>query len=246
MACVKLEGVGVHFALPNVQSASLKGALTKLALGGLIGEGRGGVGITAIQGIDLDLQQGDRLGLIGPNGSGKTTLLRVLSGILPPTAGRVAIEGRISALLSIHTGLDQEGTGFQNIRDRARHMGYSEHEIDTKFDDIVEFSELGEYLQLQMKTYSAGMRLRLAFAIATAFEPDVLILDEWISAGDEQFQSKARARLEGLIERSGIFAFASHNRRLQSSFCNKGLVLHKGRPVFFGAIEEALECYEGG
>lgn len=244
MARITLENVGVHYALPMVDKSSLQSALSKLALGGRIGGGLGGVGVTALECINLDLQEGDRLGLIGPNGAGKTTLLRVLSSILPPTSGRVMVEGRISALLSIQTGLDQECSGLQNIRDRARHMGCTEGEIRSHFDDIAEFSELGEYLQLPMKTYSAGMRLRLAFAIATAFEPDVLILDEWLSAGDEQFQEKAKARLSGLIARAGIFAFASHNRKLQAAFCTKGLVLKNGQAAFFGPINDALD-YQG-
>ncbi|MEN0653311.1 MULTISPECIES: ABC transporter ATP-binding protein [Hyphobacterium] len=241
MARIKLENVGVHYALPFADATSLRSALSKIALGGRIGDGLGGVGVTALEGVNLELFNGDRLGLIGPNGAGKTTLLQVMASILPPTSGRVVVEGRISSLLSIHTGLDQECSGLQNIRDRARHMGCTEGEIRRQFDDIAEFSELGDYLHLPMKTYSAGMRLRLAFAIATAFEPEVLILDEWISAGDAQFQKKAQARLSDLIERAGIFAFASHNRSLQSSFCTKGLVLEKGRPVFFGPINEALD-----
>ena len=240
MAHVSLENVGVHFALASAGASSLRGALAQLALGGRIGEGLGGVGVTALDGVDLELTQGDRLGLIGPNGAGKTTLLRVLAGILPPTSGKVAIRGRISALLSIQTGLDQECSGFQNIRDRARHMGYADSEISAQFDSIAAFSELGDYLELPMKTYSAGMRLRLAFAIATAFDPEVLILDEWISAGDAEFQKKARARLSGLIERAGIFAFASHNAHLQQAFCTKGLVLEKGRVAFLGPINDAL------
>lgn len=245
MARVTLENVGVHYALPFAEAMSLKNALSKLALGGHFGDGLGGVGVTALDGINLELEEGDRLGLIGPNGAGKTTLLRVLAGILPPTSGRLRIEGRISALLSIQTGLDQECSGLQNIRDRARHMGCSEAEIAEHFDDIAEFSELGEYLRLPMKTYSAGMRLRLAFAIATAFEPEVLVLDEWISAGDAQFQKKAQARLKKLIERAGVFAFASHNRRLQSAFCTKGLVLKNGKAVFLGPIDEALDFSDG-
>jgi len=240
MPNIQLENVAVHYALPAFAGGTLQSAISTLALGGRIGNGLGGVGVTALNGINLVLSHGDRLGLIGPNGAGKTTLLRVLAAILPPTSGRVRVEGRISALLSIHTGIDQECSGLQNIRDRARHMGCSEHEINQQFDDIAKFSELGDYLQLPLKTYSAGMRLRLAFAIATAFNPDVLILDEWISAGDAAFQSKARSRLSNLIDSAGIFVFASHNKTLLSENCTKGLVLQNGHMAFLGPINEAL------
>lgn len=244
MTSIVLENVGVHYLLPQARSSGLLNSVRSLAMGGVIRKNHGRIGVTAIDGVTFSLKDGDRLGLIGHNGAGKTTLLRVLAGILPPTTGRLTITGRVSALMSIHLGLDSYASGYDNIRIRARYMGCTEDEIDAGFDDIVRFSELGDYLSLPIKTYSAGMRLRLAFSVATAFRPDILILDEWLSAGDENFQSKARDRLTSLIDRTGIFAFASHSSTLQQKMCNKALVLNKGRVVFAGDVGEALEFHK--
>ncbi|MEL7488589.1 MAG: ATP-binding cassette domain-containing protein, partial [Pseudomonadota bacterium] len=178
MASIQLEHVGVHFMLPRRKALGLLGSVKSIATGGVMREEHGRLGVAALSDVSLDLRDGDRVGLIGHNGAGKTTLLRVLSGILPPTSGRTRIEGRVSALLSIQLGLNNQASGYENIRIRARYMGCSEEEIEANFEDIARFSELGEYLDLPLKTYSSGMRLRLAFAIATAFRPDILILDE--------------------------------------------------------------------
>ncbi len=239
MASIVAEHIGVHYLIPQAKSVSLLGSVKSLTMGGVIKRNHGRLGITALDNISLSLQDGDRLGLIGHNGAGKSTLLRVLAGILPPTSGRIRVEGRVSALMSIHLGLETFSTGRENIRGRARFMGLTEEEIDEKFDDIATFCELGNYLDLPIRAYSAGMRLRLAFSIATAFSPEILILDEWLSAGDEYFQKKARGRLTKLIDQTGIFAFASHNESLQQRMCNKGLVLRNGKIAFFGDVAEA-------
>lgn len=236
-----LQDVGVHYRLRHQSAPSLANAVKQLSLGGMIKSGLGGLGVTALEQINLELKDGDRLGLLGHNGAGKSTLLRVMAGILPPTTGRVRSEGRVSALLSINTGLDAEATGRANIWHRARHMGCRDEEIDAQLDGIVAFSELGHFLDLPMKTYSSGMKLRLAFAIATAFQPEILLLDEWLSAGDATFQKRASKRLNQMIENSGIFAFASHNISLQRELCTIGVVLQNGKAAFTGPMEEAIE-----
>lgn len=236
-----LNNVSVHFLLPQIKSAGLLGAMRTVALGGLIQRAHQRVGLMALDNINLSLRDGDRLGIIGHNGAGKTTLLRVMASILPPSSGSIKIAGRISALMSISLGLDTHASGYDNIKYRARYMGCSEEEISEQFQDIVDFCELGDYLALPMKSYSAGMRLRLAFAVATAFQPDVMILDEWLSAGDQSFQTKAAKRLDKLIDKTGIVALASHNSNLLKRVCNKGLVLDRGRLVFIGPIDEAAE-----
>lgn len=240
MVEIILEDVAVHFPTRQARALQPGKALSRLSLGGIFGTGAGGVGITALHGVNLKLKDGDRLGIIGHNGAGKTTLLRVMSGILPPSQGRIRVEGRVSALLSISLGLDAEATGIENIRYRARHMGISEAEIDAQFDDIAEFSELGDYLHLPMKSYSSGMKLRLALAIATAFQPDILVLDEWLSAGDERFRKKATERLTRLMERAGIVVFASHNMNMLSKMCDIGVVLDHSELAFIGPIDEAI------
>lgn len=241
MAKLELQQVGVDFLVRDVQKSSIVSAVRSFATGGDIDmSNRRKVCINALKDANLSFHDGDRVGLIGHNGAGKTTLLRVLSGILPPTSGRLKIHGRLAALLSIQLGLDQRASGYENIIIRARYMGCSEEEIRDRFDDICAFSELGEYLHLPLKTYSAGMRVRLAFSIATAFDPDILILDEWLSAGDATFRDKAAHRMKSLIAQTGIFVMATHQTGLMKDMCNKGVHIEKGRVRFVGDIEEAL------
>ena len=241
MASVDLLDVGVHFLMLQAKSQRLSSSLKSLDLGGVFKQDHGKAGVTALENINLSLRDGDKLAVIGHNGAGKTTLLRVLATILPPTSGRVRISGAVSALMSIHLGLDTLATGNENIRYRARYMGHSEEEIETQFRDIADFTELGDYLNLPLKSYSSGMKLRLAFAIATAFRPDVLVLDEWLSAGDANFRAKAAERLDKLVQSTGIVVVASHNNDLLARVCKRGVVLQHGRIVFDGPIEEAIE-----
>lgn len=241
MASVDLLDVGVHFLMSQAKSQRLMTSIKSLDLGGVFKQAHGKTGVTALEGVNLCLRDGDKLAVIGHNGAGKTTLLRVLATILPPTSGRVRIVGAVSALMSIHLGLDPLATGYENIKYRARFMGRSEEEIERQFREIADFTELGEYLNLPLKSYSSGMKLRLAFAIATAFQPDVLVLDEWLSAGDANFRNKAAERLDSLIQATGIVVVASHNNSLLERVCNRGVVLQHGRIVFDGGIEEAIE-----
>ena len=240
MAQLDLKNVGVHFLVRNVKASSLAGSVRAFATGGRITSERGQTSVAALEDVTFRLSDGDRLALIGHNGAGKSTLLRVMSGILPPTQGRVRIEGKVSSLMSINLGLNNDMSGYENIRIRARYMGESRKRVEEELENIAAFSELGDYLHLPLHTYSSGMRLRLAFAVSTAFTPDILILDEWLSAGDASFREKASARLEGLVERSPIFAFASHSEPLQRRICNKGVVLERGGVRFFGEIDDAI------
>jgi lipopolysaccharide transport system ATP-binding protein len=241
MASVDLQDVGVHFLMPQAKSKSLISSLKSLDLGGAFTQAHGKTGVTALEHVTLSLRDGDKLAVIGHNGAGKTTLLRVLATILPPTSGRVRIVGTVSPLMSIHLGLDPLATGHENIKYRARYMGRHEDEIEVQFREIAEFTELGDYLNLPLKSYSSGMKLRLAFAIATAFQPDILVLDEWLSAGDASFRNKAAERLDNLIQATGVVVVASHNDDLLRRVCNRGVVLQHGRIVFDGGIEEAIE-----
>ncbi|MBY9068545.1 ABC transporter ATP-binding protein [Hyphomonas sp. WL0036] len=244
MARLHLENIGVDFLIRDVSQNTLVSTARSFATGGIIDmSNRRKVSINALRNVNLDLKDGDRVGLIGHNGAGKTTLLKVLSGILPPTAGRLRIEGRLAGLLSIQLGLDTRASGYENIMIRARYMGVSEEEIREKFDEICAFSELGEYLHLPMKTYSSGMRVRLAFSIATAFDPDILILDEWLSAGDATFRDKASQRMKDLINQTGIFVMATHQVSLMRQLCNRGIVMKKGEVVFDGDLEAALQFH---
>jgi ABC-type polysaccharide/polyol phosphate transport system ATPase subunit len=242
-ARVSLRGVSLDLPVFDVSARSLKKRVLRLARG-IEENAAGQVFVRALDGIDLDLTSGDRLGLVGHNGAGKSTLLRVLAGIYGQTSGQLTVTGKVVPLLDISLGMDEQSTGRQNIRLRGLLLGMGEAEIREKTDDIANFTELGDYLDLPLRTYSSGMRLRLAFAIATAVDADVLLLDEVIGVGDASFQEKANRRLAELHARAEIVVLAIHdNHRLRQS-CNKALWLAQGRAVAFGEVNEVLSRYE--
>lgn len=189
--------------------------------------------VTALDGVSFELEAGDRLGLVGANGAGKTTLLKVLYGIYEPTAGSLDIRGRVDALFNINLGFRPEATGRRNILLRGLINGWTEAEIAERTEEIIEFSELGEFIDMPFKSYSQGMGARLAFAIATTLEPEILLMDEWIGAGDASFQTKATDRMNKLAEKAGIIVLASHSEELLKKTCNKRLELEKGRVKTF-------------
>jgi ABC-type polysaccharide/polyol phosphate transport system ATPase subunit len=199
--------------------------------------------VRALDQVSLKLGHGDRLGILGHNGAGKSTLLRVLAGVYEPAAGRVAIEGRVSPLFNSSPGLDLDDTGHENIITCGLLLGMSHAGIVAKAPEIAEFSELGEYLDLPVRMYSTGMLTRLCFAIATAIDPEILLLDEGLGAGDARFAERAQRRLDGLIERSSIMALASHSEGLIRSLCNRALLLESGRVAALGEVDEVIEAY---
>ena len=192
--------------------------------------------VTALDGVSFELQAGDRLGLVGANGAGKTTLLKVLYGIYEPTKGKVAIDGRVDALFNINLGFRSEATGRRNIELRGLINGWSPQEIAARMEGIIEFSELGDFIDMPLKAYSQGMAARLAFSIATSFEPEILLMDEWIGAGDPAFQNKAGKRMLELTGKAGIIVLASHNEGLMKKTCNKVLALERAGLKYFGDI----------
>lgn len=206
----------------------------------------GGRYVQALDGISFTLERGDRLGIIGRNGSGKSTLLRVLAGIFPPHDGEIEVEGRISALLNLGLGMRIEATGERNIVLRGMISGLSQRAAEARVDEIAEFAELGDYIKLPVRTYSSGMAMRLNFAIATAFDPEILLLDEWIGAGDEAFGRKVQTRMNSLVADAGIVVLASHNADLIERSCNRALWLDEGRTRTIGSIDEVMGVYRGG
>ncbi|MEM6536338.1 MAG: ATP-binding cassette domain-containing protein [Pseudomonadota bacterium] len=200
--------------------------------------------VQALTDIDFALSQGDRLALLGQNGSGKTTLLQVISGLLPPDEGRVLVRGKATNLININLGGNLAASGHRNITLRGLAGGYSRQEIEEKRPSIVDFCGLGEFLDMPVMTYSAGMRMRLFFAIATAFEPEILILDEWLSTGDAGFKAKAAERMNSFVDRAGILVLASHSRELLQANCNLALWLDRGRCRAFGEINQVLDAYD--
>lgn len=201
------------------------------------------VGVKALDGVTLDLVSGNRLGIMGENGSGKTTLLQVLSGILTPDSGQLVVAGHRSNLISIGLGLRHEASGRRNIFLSALAAGHKAVEIKARQREIEVFSELGEFLDMPVSTYSAGMRMRLSFAIATAFDPQILILDEWLSAGDAHFRKVAATRMNEFVGSAGILVLASHNPTLLQQNCDLGLWVHKGQTRSFGPIKDVMAEY---
>jgi ABC-type polysaccharide/polyol phosphate transport system ATPase subunit len=202
--------------------------------------------VAALNDVSLDIRAGDRVAIIGANGAGKTTLLRVLAGIYHPTSGSVDVLGRCLPLFDLSAGFDEEATGYENIMRRGLVIGARRSEIDAKRAQIAAFTELGDRLDLPLRTYSSGMMLRLIFAVATAVEGEIVLLDEWIGVGDQQFRKKARQRLDEIVVRAGILVLASHDIGLIKSTCNRAILLEEGRIVAAGATDEILGQYLGG
>jgi lipopolysaccharide transport system ATP-binding protein len=225
---ISCRDLTLRFPVYGVDAKSLKKHLAAVAVGGRLREHAHVTEVTALSHVNLELKAGDRLGLIGHNGSGKTTLLRALSGAYEPDEGQVEIEGRIAPLLDIALGIDPSATGYDNIRLRGRIAGLTAKEIESKLEEIAEFTGLGPFLAMPVKTYSAGMQARLAFAAATAVEADVLLMDEWIAVGDADFRQLAHKRLLNLVERAGILVLASHDHDLLRLYCNKVVRLEGG------------------
>ena len=226
---ITVTDLTLRFPVYGVDAKSLKKRLASITVGGKLGRTMtGATEVTALSKVNMKLKAGDRLGLIGHNGSGKTTLLRALSGAYEPDEGTIDVHGQIAALLDLNLGIDPSATGLDNIRLRGRIAGLTAREIEDKLEEIAEFTGLGAFLAMPLKTYSAGMQARLAFAVSTAVEADVILMDEWIAVGDADFQKIAHKRLLGLMERAGILVLASHDLDLIRLYCNKVMRIEGG------------------
>ena len=244
MVGLRLESVTVDFPVYSAGARSLKKRLFRPATGGRIAHGAGNrLRVRALDGVSLAMTHGDRIGLIGPNGAGKTTLLRVLAGAYEPTQGRVERHGRTASLLNVSLGIDSEANGYENIMTRGLLLGLRPEQVRARIDEIAAFTELGDHLAMPVHTYSAGMRLRLAFAVCTCFDPEILLMDEWLGIGDRAFIEKAQHRLQQFVERAGILVLASQNMPLLQRVCSKGVLLDEGRVKCFGPIDEVLRIY---
>jgi ABC-type polysaccharide/polyol phosphate transport system ATPase subunit len=246
MAAMVLENVGVDFPIYGTQR-NLRTALFQRATGGLIqreGKNHERVVVKALVDVSMRLEEGDRLALIGHNGSGKSTLLKVMAGIYEPIAGRVLAEGRVTPLFDMMPGLDYEDNAYENIFTAGLLLGMSRKEIERKIPQIEEFSELGEYLSLPVRTYSSGMVTRLGFALSTALDPGILLMDEGIGAGDARFAERAVKRMKELLRRSSIVVLASHINALVKSICNKAALMDAGRVVAIGPVDEVFDIYQ--
>lgn len=234
---LKAEQAWVEFNVPKSSSPGIETGQT----GGVIDTKRGIV--TALRDITFNLREGDRLGLIGHNGAGKSTMLRLLAGVYSPTRGRITASGRISTLFNATPGLNAEGTARENIVACGLHLGMSYRQIMGRMDEIIDFADLGPFIDMPVRIYSAGMMTRLGFSIATSVEPEILLLDEGLATGDAQFAHKAHTKMLELMDRSAILVIASHSESLVSSICTRCLLLEHGRIVADGAAKELVNSY---
>lgn len=227
---ISARNLSVEFPIYDNSHRSLKKKVLNLTTGGRIGSDAGKHPIVrALDSLNFEFGHGDRIGLVGHNGSGKTTLLRVLSGVYAPVRGQLTVRGKIASLLDVSMGLDPDATGFENIYLRGIMDGIKPALIRSKIDEIADFTDLGEYLNLPVRTYSSGMMLRLAFAISTSVEADILIMDEWLSVGDAEFSAKAATRLDTLVGNAAILVIASHDPALIARICTRKIHLEHGR-----------------
>jgi len=244
VAHITVQNVSLDFPLFGAGSRSLKKAIVRIGSGGRVArESNDTVVVKALRDLSFTISHGERVGLVGPNGAGKSTLLRVLSGIFEPGQGTVKLQGRAAALFDPSLGMDMEASGYENIFLRGLLMGLSRDELREKTEEIAWFTELGEYLDMPVRAYSSGMLLRLAFAVSTSFVPEILLMDEWIGAGDARFLDKAQERLEGLVRQSGILVLASHSEEIIRRLCNRAFLLEGGRLLASGTPDEVFALY---
>lgn len=242
---IDLKNVSLDYPVYDYSALSLQKTIVCLASAGRISKPKDGVvKVRSVDKLTLSLKAGDKLAIIGGNGAGKTSLLKLIAGIYEPSTGESTISGKITTLLGTGFGLDEDATGYQNIILGGIALGYGLLEMKGCVDDIAEFSELGEFLNMPLRTYSAGMRARLAFGVATCKRPDIVIIDEGIGAGDAHFIEKANQRLERFLNDANIMIMASHSNTLLEKFCNKCLYMKNGKALFLGDLKEGLAMYQ--
>jgi lipopolysaccharide transport system ATP-binding protein len=244
-AAIEAEGVSVSFPLYHANARSLKRAVLGTVSGRVAADAKHRVVVQALRDVSFALRNGDRLGLIGGNGAGKTTLLRTLAGIYEPQAGRVHVQGSLSALLDPSLGMNFDLTGRENIMLRGLYSGLASSAIRQLEEDVANFADLGEFLDLPVRTYSSGMVVRLGFAMATAIRPEVLLMDEWFLAGDAAFMERARMRLEDMVRGADILVLSTHVTEVVLNWCTRVIWLDQGRVRADGPAETVVEAYLG-
>lgn len=240
MAKIELDNVSLVYPIYGTNSRSLKVSVLQAATGGKFLKGQSTVQVQALEAISLTLENGDRLGLIGHNGAGKTTLLKVLAKIYEPTSGKLTTSGKLNSLFDIIVGMDHGLTGLENIMLRGLILGLKKKQIASLVSEVEEFAELGEFIRMPLHSYSAGMLIRLGFAIVTSIFSEILLIDEVVSVGDARFIQKAKQRISTLIDQSHIMVLSTHDHQVIRDFCNKVLWLEQGKIKMLGDTEEVF------
>lgn len=244
MASIEFKNVSVDFPIYNASGRSLKKRLIQVATGGQLGaDPYGRVVVRALEDLSFSLRDGDRVGLLGHNGAGKSTLLRLLCGVYSPSAGSARIEGEIGSLIDISLGIDPEATGRENIYLRGALLGMTKADLNRQMESIITFSELGDFIDMPLRTYSTGMHLRLAFAVSTIMRPQILLMDEWLSVGDQGFKQKAEERMSEMVQSTNILVIASHSRTLIEETCNRAIWLEHGKIRMDGPTADVVAAY---
>ena len=244
MALISLSDVTVDYPLLGANSRSLRNRLLPPLVGGSLKRSSDGhVTVRALDGVTLDIKDGERVALLGPNGSGKSTLLRVASGVFQPTEGKALLEGSTGSLIDITLGMNPEASGRDNLYLRGALIGLTRSDVEELLEGIIFFTGLGDFIDMPMRTYSSGMQMRLAFAISTVNRPEILLLDEWLSVGDELFREKAEERLTQVVDESKILVLASHSRVLVENLCSRGVWIESGHVREDGPINEVSHSY---
>jgi lipopolysaccharide transport system ATP-binding protein len=246
MSHINFENVVVEFPIFNATGRSFTSSILKVATGGMLdSDPNGRVLVKALSNISFSFHEGDRVALLGHNGAGKSTMLRALGRVYAPTKGTAEIAGRVGSLIDINLGINPEATGRENVFIRGQLLGLTKKEISTKYQEIVDFAELGNFMEMPVRTYSTGMHLRLAFAVSTVVRPEILLMDEWLSVGDANFQHKAEARLRELVSETKILVIATHSRELVESVCTRAIWLEHGQIKMDGPVSEVVLAYFG-
>lgn len=227
---ININNASIEFCIYSGMSRSLKNKIINIATGGQVAkDNQGRIVVKALQNVSLKIQEGERVALLGHNGAGKTSLLRLIAGAYRPTGGNISVKGSIGSLIDISLGIDAEATGIENIYLRSALLGATKKETKRSIDEIVDFSGLGSYVDMPVRTYSAGMQFRLAFSISTMMRSDILVMDEWLATGDEEFRDKAEAKLQQVVSSSKILVIATHSKELADRVCNKVVKMDHGK-----------------
>ena len=244
MAKISLIDVTIDYPLLGANSRSLRNRILPPLIGGSLQKSSNGhVTVRALDGVTLEIKDGERVALMGPNGSGKSTLLRVASGVFQPTAGQALLQGSTGSLIDITLGMNPEASGRDNLYLRGALIGLTRPAVREFLEEIISFTGLGEFIDMPMRTYSSGMQMRLAFAISTVNRPEILLLDEWLSVGDESFRERAEERLSEVVDDSKILVLASHSRVLVEKLCSRGIWIESGKVREDGPIDQVSHSY---